>query len=79
VIRFPDLPFEPRGKVAPIAAYTGSRPAAWLDDVITPEALRWAAGREAPTLLVDIDPAEGLTRPAVDRSLEWALCHAPRA
>jgi hypothetical protein len=73
VIRFPHLPFEPRGKVSPIAAYTGSRPAAWLDDIITPEAREWAARRSAPTLLIEIDPAEGLTRAVVDRSLLWAI------
>ena len=73
VIRFPDMPFEPRAKVPPIAAYTGSRPAVWLDDIVTPEAREWAARRSAPTLLIEIDPAEGLTRAAIDRSLSWAV------
>lgn len=71
-IRFPPAPFEPREKVPAIAAYSGDRPAAWIDDALTPEARAWAAGRQAPTLLVDIDPALGLTRPAVDRALAWA-------
>jgi hypothetical protein len=72
VIHFAAMPFEPREKVPPIATYTGSRPTAWIDDVPTPEAREWAERRGAPTLLVDVDPAEGLTRAAVDRSLSWA-------
>lgn len=48
-----------------------------LDGVLNPFAAaeagrRWAAGRSAPTLLVSIDPAIGLTRADVDRVLAWA-------
>jgi hypothetical protein len=76
VIQFPDGVFAPREKMPGIAAYCGSRPAVWFDDVITPEALAWAERRDAPTLLVAIDPVEGLTRVAVDRSLAWAAAYA---
>jgi hypothetical protein len=76
VIRFPPVPFEPREKVPPIAAFVGTRPTIWIDDALTPEARAWASKRPAPTLLIDIDAAEGLTRPVVDQSLRWADRHS---
>ena len=72
VIGFPPVPFRPRDKVPAIAGFAGRRPLAWIDDEFTAEARAWAAGRGAPTLLVGTDPAEGLTRRAVDRCLRWA-------
>ncbi|MEU8367715.1 HAD domain-containing protein [Micromonospora tulbaghiae] len=72
VIGFPPIPFEPREKVPAIASYVGSRPAVWIDDALTPEAHAWAEGRKAATLLVDVDPAEGLTQAVVRRALSWA-------
>jgi hypothetical protein len=72
VVGFPPVPFEPREKVPAIARYAGSRPAAWIDDALTPEAREWAEAREVPTLLVDIDPGEGLTQAVVRRLLQWA-------
>jgi hypothetical protein len=72
VVRFPPVPFEPHEKVAPIAAWAGQRPAAWVDDLVGREARAWAAAREAPTLLVEVDHAAGLDRPQVDRLLLWA-------
>lgn len=72
VIGFPPIPFEPREKVPAVASYVGSRPAVWIDDALTPEARAWAEGRKAPTLLVDVDPAEGLTQAVVLRALAWA-------
>jgi hypothetical protein len=72
VIRFPPVPFHPREKVPAIDAYVGARPAVWIDDAFTPEGHDWAAARTSPTLLIDIDPAEGLTRVAVDEALRWA-------
>ncbi len=50
-----------------------NRPAAWIDDLHTPEARAWASGRGEPTLLVTIDPSTGLTRRSVDRALGWAV------
>jgi hypothetical protein len=72
VIPFPPIPFEPREKVPAIAVYVGSRPTVWIDDALTPEGYAWASTRESPTLLINVDPAEGLTRAAVEQSLRWA-------
>jgi hypothetical protein len=37
-----------------------------------PEAHAWVARRRARTLLIAIDPAEGLTRPVIEQALRWA-------
>lgn len=71
-VEFPPVPFSPLDKVPAVARFVGPRPAVWIDDALTAEARAWAASREAPTLLVDINPAEGLTRDTVDRCLLWA-------
>jgi hypothetical protein len=76
VIRFPPPPFRPRDKLPPIVSYAGSRPLIWIDDMHPPEAHAWAASRRVPTLLIGIDPAEGLTRPVIEQSLCWADDHA---
>jgi hypothetical protein len=55
-----------------VAAYAGDRAAARLDDIATDEARAWAAGRPAPTLIVEVPPASGLTRELVDRVQIWA-------
>jgi hypothetical protein len=72
VIAFPPVPFHPRDKLAAITRYADHRPLAWIDDAHPPEARTWAANRRTPTLLISIDPAEGLTRPAIDQALHWA-------
>jgi len=72
VIRFPPVPFHPRDKLPPIIRFAGRRPLAWIDDALTPQAHSWAAKRRIPTLLISIDPAEGLTRRAADQALCWA-------
>lgn len=71
VVRFPPVPFEPELKVPAVDAAIGARPAAWIDDNHTAAGRRWAAARDAPTLLVSIDPAIGWTRADVDRVLDW--------
>jgi Swiss Army Knife RNA repair-like protein len=71
-IRFPPAPFEPSEKVPAIHSFVGERPVAWLDDVITPEARRWAAERFTPTLLVFVDPTIGLTEELVEEVRSWA-------
>jgi hypothetical protein len=76
VICLPPVPFEPRQKVSAIHRYVGPRPTVWLDDAFTPEAHEWASTRSAATRLIDIDPAEGLTRTAVEQSLQWAIYSA---
>lgn len=47
------------------------RPLAWIDDSHDARTRRWAAARLGPTLLVDADPAEGLTRREVRELLGW--------
>ncbi|MGI5238919.1 hypothetical protein [Dactylosporangium sp. CA-139066] len=74
-VPFPPVPFAPELKVPAVDAVVGDRPAAWIDDNHTETGHRWAADRPAPTLLVSIDPAVGLTRTDVDRVLTWAAEH----
>jgi hypothetical protein len=72
VVTMPSAPFQPDDKIPPIAAYAGQRPVAWIDDIHTPRAHDWAANRTAPTLLITIDPAIGLTRASIDTVIAWA-------
>jgi HAD domain in Swiss Army Knife RNA repair proteins len=60
-------------KLDAIAAYAEDRALAWVDDAITPACERWAALRDAPTLLVRTDPQRGLTAREAERLREWAL------
>jgi hypothetical protein len=71
-ISFPPIPFHPAEKVPAIDRFIGNTPCAWLEDLMTPEAIAWAAARTAPTLLIDVDPTIGLTRHMVDRLINWA-------
>ncbi|MDH6136503.1 hypothetical protein P3T37_005931 [Kitasatospora sp. MAA4] len=71
VICFPPKPFDPSEKVPAVAAFVGDRPAAWVDDALTPSAHEWADGREAATLLMDADPSVGLTPDMVERLMAW--------
>ena len=63
--------FEPSDKVPAIDGIAGDRSAAWVDDMLSMAVHEWATARTAPTLLVDVDSATGLTRPHVDRLLAW--------
>ncbi|WP_248959787.1 hypothetical protein [Sphaerisporangium perillae] len=80
VLAMPRVPFQPRDKVPVIAAFAAERPAVWIDDAHTPEALDWAEDRHEPTLLITIDPEIGLDRASVDVALRWVqgLERAPR-
>ena len=73
VIEFPlsgrDLFFR---KLPAVIEAVGDRPCAWIDDEHRPDHYTWAASRDVPTLMVDIDPAEGLTTGVVARLAEWA-------
>ncbi len=55
--------------------HLGDRPAVWIDDMLTAEARSRTAPRETPILL-DMDPAVGLTRQTVHLALQWAARHA---
>jgi Swiss Army Knife RNA repair-like protein len=49
-------------KLEPIDAYAESRALAWIDDAFNDACHEWASERAAPTLLVQTEPAKGLTR-----------------
>jgi hypothetical protein len=59
-------------KLEAIGEYAGDRPAAWLDDSLDKRCTRWAEKRSAPTLLVETDPAVGITDADVERLLRFA-------
>jgi HAD domain in Swiss Army Knife RNA repair proteins len=79
VIRFPPVPFQPWEKLPAVTSFAGRSPLAWIDDALPPEAHAWASRRHVPTLLIGVDPAEGLTRRVVEQSLRWAGSHPSRA
>ncbi len=59
-------------KLDAIDAYAGTRPLAWIDDALNSACHAWARERAAPTLLVETDPAVGLTPTEADLLVEWA-------
>jgi hypothetical protein len=59
-----EFPRDASGRFAKLPTLTqavGERPLAWVDDELTPAAHDWASRRQRPTLLLDADPAIGLT------------------
>ncbi|MGH3301050.1 MAG: hypothetical protein ACRDOK_05045 [Streptosporangiaceae bacterium] len=73
VIEFPldgrDLFFR---KLPAVIDAVGERPCAWIDDEHQPDHYAWAKQRAVPTLLMDIDPAVGLTGGVVAILADWA-------
>jgi hypothetical protein len=60
-------------KLAAIEAYAGpDRALAWVDDALNDACRVWAGERQAPTLLVETQPHEGLTDPQVTLLRDWA-------
>lgn len=59
-------------KIEPIARHADGRAAAWIDDNLDERCFRWAEERDAPTLLVQTDPAVGVAHEHVTRLLAWA-------
>jgi hypothetical protein len=59
-------------KLEAIDAYAGDRPAAWIDDSLDERCTDWARRRAAPTLLVETEPAVGITDEQVEQLLRWA-------
>jgi hypothetical protein len=59
-------------KLDAIDDYARDRAAAWIDDNIDDACRLWAASRREPTLLVETEPAVGMTDEHVDRLLAWA-------
>jgi hypothetical protein len=66
-------------KVEAIDRYARDRPAAWIDDSLDERCTAWAATRKAPTLLVETDPAIGITDEHVEILLRFADDAAPAA
>lgn len=73
VVEFPlsgrDLFFR---KLPAIIEAVGDRACAWIDDVHLPDHREWARQRSTPTLIVDIDPAEGFTTEVAAQLARWA-------
>jgi HAD domain in Swiss Army Knife RNA repair proteins len=59
-------------KLDALDEYAVGRPAAWIDDNIDEACAAWAAGRDQPTLLVETEPATGLTDEHVEQLVGWA-------
>ncbi len=59
-------------KLDAIEAYACDRPLAWIDDAHDDACHAWASERQAPTLLVQTDPAVGLTRAHAHELHAWA-------
>jgi hypothetical protein len=64
-------------KLDAIEAYAGARPLAWIDDAFNEACHEWAAERTAPTLLVQTQPATGLTELEAQTLRRWALALTP--
>jgi hypothetical protein len=73
VVEFPlngrDLFFR---KLPAVIDAVGDRPCAWIDDEHQSDHYEWAEQRAAPTLLIDIDPAVGLTPDVIAALADWA-------
>jgi hypothetical protein len=66
-------------KLEAIDTFAGpTRPLAWIDDALNEACREWAGARGGPTLLVETDPAYGLTVDHVARLRSWARALAPR-
>lgn len=59
-------------KLSAVERYAADRPAAWIDDSFNEACHFWANEREAPTLLVQTDPAVGITDRHVHELEAWA-------
>jgi hypothetical protein len=59
-------------KLEAIENYAAGRPLAWIDDALNPVCHAWADARTAPTLLVETDPAVGLTEREKRLLMDWA-------
>jgi hypothetical protein len=59
-------------KLDAIEEYARGRAAAWIDDSLDEECQHWARSRPEPTLLVETDPAVGLSDEHVEQLIRWA-------
>jgi hypothetical protein len=60
-------------KLIELTQRAGERPAAWIDDGLNEACQDWAAGRDAPTLLVHTEPTVGMTDDHVEELIAWAV------
>ena len=60
-------------KLAAIERHAGARALAWVDDSFNDACHEWAARRQAPTLLVQTEPARGLTAREASLLRSWAV------
>jgi hypothetical protein len=63
---------EAHWKIGAVDRYASGRAAAWIDDSLDERCQAWAQARPEPTLLVETDPAVGMTEAHVERLLAWA-------
>lgn len=66
-------------KLAAVEAHADGNALAWIDDAIDDEVRRWAAARSGLTLLVEPDPARGLTPSDGERLRRFAAQAAAAA
>jgi hypothetical protein len=59
-------------KLSAVRSRAGDRALAWIDDDVNDAVRDWARTRSAPTLIVETDPATGLTAELAERVLDWA-------
>jgi hypothetical protein len=59
-------------KIEAIDEYAGDRPLAWIDDNVDESCRVWAAGRQAPTLIIETVRHEGMDGYHVELLLSWA-------
>lgn len=62
-----------------IRAVLGDRPGIWVDDDMTPQQIRWSQQRTRagiPTLFIQPDPKQGMTRRHFDLIMAFADAHA---
>jgi hypothetical protein len=67
-------------KMPGVKAHAGTRPILWIDDDLTPDEHAWAERRTAagfPTVLIQPDPAVGMTREHVEQVLDFVAEHSP--
>lgn len=58
-------------KLAAVVEHAGERPLAWIDDDLNDHVRAWASARPEPTLLVETEPATGLTAELSARLRAW--------
>jgi len=64
-------------KLDAIDAHAAQRPLAWVDDAFNDACHAWAAERSAPTLLVQTEPASGITQREMELLRSWQRSLGP--